>query len=319
MMKIKKIGVSGVGEDIVQIYDDKVSIKAWKEEENSFYFEDVPLEKIEYCKNELPNYRFKTFVGDNEEPFLKDKIISCIEYKINLDEIIAEGSFSLRFYKSKWSYLTLKKEIEKQIYYVKDLKISEVYDDEDIPGFIFQKTFDNNISLPNIAKKLVKDVEDFIHFVEKNLNGFVWKDEYEKDELLFCHEVVTPLLRKMPFDRVKYLHGTHEYGKDYIVSDIDSFGFTSYYGIQVKAGNIDGRVNSKIDEIIAQMDDAFSMPIINVDGLEEKYISNFVVMISGNYTYHAKQKIKYKIKNHFLGSVYFLDKEDILKLIEKYC
>ncbi len=83
-----------------------------------------------------------------------------------------------------------------------------------------------------------------------------------------------------------------EYGKDFIFSEIDKFGHNIYYGLQVKAGNISGKANSKVDEIIGQLDDAFSMPFEEIGSGNRYYISNFIIAISGNFTENAKDKIK---------------------------
>lgn len=65
----------------------------------------------------------------------------------------------------------------------------------------------------------------------------------------------------MGFLTVKFNHGTKEFGKDYLLSEATKFNIR-YYGVQDKADNVDGGVNSKIDEIISQIQDAFLMPFL---------------------------------------------------------
>lgn len=36
-------------------------------------------------------------------------------------------------------------------------------------------------------------IKVLIKTAEISLGGFVWRDEYEKDEMIFCREVLTPL------------------------------------------------------------------------------------------------------------------------------
>lgn len=55
-----------------------------------------------------------------------------------------------------------------------------------------------------------------------------------------------------------------------------------------------------------------------VSANENRQISSFIVAISGQYTDNAKEKIIQKIPKHFLGSVYFIDKDKTLELIERY-
>jgi hypothetical protein len=78
-----------------------------------------------------------------------------------------------------------------------------------------------------------------------------------------------------------------------------------------------GDVNSQINEIIGQIEDAFTMPFYLTNSKEPKYISSFIVAISGEFTDNAKEKILYKIQNkigRLMGSVYFLDREKLMEL-----
>jgi hypothetical protein len=161
-------------------------------------------------------------------------------------------------------------------------------------------------------------LKELILQTERILSGAVWKKEYETDEILFCKELLLPLLRKMDFTDIRFTHGKKEYGKDFTFSEPTKFGNLQHYGLQAKAGDISGKVNAPIDEIIGQLDDAFSMPYFEISANESRQISIFIVAISGKYTENAKEKIANKIRPTFKGSVYFLDKDKILELIEKY-
>ena len=78
----------------------------------------------------------------------------------------------------------------------------------------------------------------------------------------FAEEVLAPLLRRMHFTSVRYTQGDREYGKDFTFSEVIPFGAMRHYGLQAKAGDITGEVNSVIDQIVGQADDAFKMPIL---------------------------------------------------------
>lgn len=308
------------GVEIVKVYDEELTLKGWKEQDGTIYFEDVSFQQIEYCRKNLPgDYKIQAMIIDIQEPYLKEQMITCLDYFLSSKESEIKGYFHLQFYVSKWSKNILREEIVKQINCVEGLNIEEIYEEVDDFVFLFQKKWETkDISLKEMCELLQQDVSTLLSIVENTLDSFKWKDEYEKDEFLFCREVVTPLLLKMSFQSVKYHHGTQEYGKDYLVSTIDQFGFTNYHGIQVKAGNIDGKIHSRVDEIIGQLEDAFSIPIMDLNVGDGQYISNFYLMTSGNYTNNAKQKIKHKIHSQYQGSVFFLEKEDIQRLIEKY-
>ncbi len=156
------------------------------------------------------------------------------------------------------------------------------------------------------------------HLIELELKGFKWKDEYQKSELLFCNEVLTPLFRKMDLKNLEFTHGIAEHGKDYVFSEYTKFGTLRHSAIQVKAGNLDGKTLSNLREIIAQLEDAFTIPYTQVNEAEKKYIDTFYIITSGKITSIAIEKIKHKIKAELRGSVKFLDKNAILNLVEQY-
>jgi hypothetical protein len=150
------------------------------------------------------------------------------------------------------------------------------------------------------------------------LGGIRWKAEYETDEKVFCEEVLAPLLRRMGFLAVRYTHGVRENGRDFTFSELTSFGVMRHYGLQAKAGDVSGGVNSAIDELIGQADDAFKMPYYEIASTEPRYISTFIVAISGRFTSNAKDKIVQKVPRGVWGSLLFLDRELILELIGRY-
>ncbi len=101
-------------------------------------------------------------------------------------------------------------------------------------------------------------------------------------------------------------------------SENTPFGTHSHYGLQAKAGNISGGVNAAIDELLGQIADAFAMPYYELGSKEPQYISTFVIAISGSFTENAREKIVEKMPKGVIGSVYFLDRERITELVERY-
>jgi hypothetical protein len=57
---------------------------------------------------------------------------------------------------------------------------------------------------------------------------------------------------RLCFVSVRYLHGVREYGKDFTFSELSPFSRLGHYGLQARARDISGEVNSAIDEIIGQ-------------------------------------------------------------------
>ena len=122
----------------------------------------------------------------------------------------------------------------------------------------------------------------------------------------------------MDFLDVRYTHGTQEFGKDFTFSELTSFGNLRHFGMQVKTGNMNGKVNADIDEILGQIEDGFSIPYYEISANEKRRINTFVVAISGNFTNNAKEKIANKINPILSGSIYMLDRDKIWELIERY-
>lgn len=186
-----------------------------------------------------------------------------------------------------------------------------------------QFTFTYDPSLPYTLNELIdqsaRTLSDIVQETEIYLSGGpVWKKRYEEDETFFCEEVLAPLLRQMGFDRVRYIHGKKEYGKDFVFSEPTRFGELRHYGLQAKAGNVGGEINSEVDRILGQVKDAFAMPYYEVGSRAPRYISDLVIAISGRFTENAREKIVEKMPNSFIGSVHFWDKEKILALIAKH-
>ncbi|PHR44782.1 MAG: hypothetical protein COA32_14285 [Fluviicola sp.] len=232
------------------------------------------------------------------------------------------------------SYFTSFYEIEKENWKTKDFfEVAEItlsrmdniefkvnYDSEDYDS----RYIDIQISMPCQGKKIKDYVDDASKILEsiyseiKNeLRGWVWNEEYEKNEALFTTELIIPLFRKLDFNGVRYFHGVNEFGKDVLSYKINEFGIKDFYAAQVKAGNISGSVRGSVNEIIHQIDDAFKMPFELINDGEPNFVSKVIIAISGKFTDNAQKKIKEKISKHLLANIIFLDKEDIMDLIQR--
>ena len=187
-------------------------------------------------------------------------------------------------------------------------------------GMIDFQVFDS-FGFPTIGE-LMNEILNELSYLQKEIEneiyGFHWRKEYESNEQKFSIEVIQPLLKMMGFMSVIYNHGTREYGKDFTFTELDKFYQLRHYGAQIKAGNISGKIKGQIDEIISQIEDSFSMPFFEIGSKEPKYISTLLIIISGKFTSNAKEKIAYKINKGLWGTVYFLDKEKILELTDRF-
>jgi hypothetical protein len=82
--------------------------------------------------------------------------------------------------------------------------------------------------------------------------------------------------------------------------------------------DISGGVKAAIDELLGQIEDASAMPYYELGSKDQRFISTFVIAISGKFTENAREKIVEKMPRGCFGSVYFLDPERITELVERY-
>jgi hypothetical protein len=221
-----------------------------------------------------------------------------------------------KYWEGRWGLATFLNAVRNHIPFFPHVSIGEVELDDDWKRLTLRIPLDPGSATEatscgaSILKKIIREAEI--------ARGIHWKPEYETDEKAFCEEVLAPLLRRMKFLSVRYAHGVREYGKDFTFSELTPFGVMRHYGLQAKAGNVSGGVNSAIDELIGQADDAFRMPFYEIASTEPRYISTFIVAISGRFTSNAKEKIVQKAPPSVRGSLLFLDRELILELIQRY-
>jgi len=163
------------------------------------------------------------------------------------------------------------------------------------------------------------DLADTIKVVEDEISKiFEWKSIHFNNETSFCQDVINPLLQRMGFIDVVYRCGPREYGKDFTFTELTKFNSLRRYALQAKPGDVSGEVNSQIDFIIGQIDDAFSMPYKNIGANSELFISEMIIAVSGHFTDNAKEKILQKVKSNHKGSLHFWDREKFDELILQY-
>src|ERR1051326_7800704 len=69
--------------------------------------------------------------------------------------------------------------------------------------------------------------------------------------------------------------------------------------------------------LIGQAKDGFAVPYYELGSREPRYISTLIVAISGKFTANGKEKIVHKLPPGLIGSVYFLDRENIIELTDR--
>jgi hypothetical protein len=90
-------------------------------------------------------------------------------------------------------------------------------------------------------------------------------------------------------------------------------------GALVKYGNVSGEVNSDIDYIINQLDDAFRIPYYNIYTRRKEKISKLLIAISGRFTENAIEKICEKIEiSAIKNNLVFIDGAKIETIAERF-
>ena len=138
-------------------------------------------------------------------------------------------------------------------------------------------------------------------------------DKLCSDEQEFTKRILVPLLMCVGSENVYYVHGTDEYGRDLVWSYRSPLGQTRFCAAQVKATKISGAANSKLNIVLAQLDDAFRMPVALPVG--RVHISEFFIITSMSFTRNAIAKIIDKIDSPAVrNNTHFYDGQRIKEL-----
>jgi hypothetical protein len=292
------------------------------EDENTF---TVPTSLLRGVKLEEINPNITINVCEKVE----DEIIfiTSIPYSIkNLDntnaEILFEDSGRRKFWDGQVGfklYMETKRDIilERQ-QELGDIHLDSYGDDGDYIFINYSITVEAETLglLIQQAEQIIKEIEGAAELTLGSPFKEVGDAENEAD---FAISILVPLLRKMGFSDVRYNHGKKEYGKDIIFSRRTEFDEYEYWGVQVKFGDVSGGVNSDIDTLVGQAEDAFKMPFYDVYTRSRQRISKLLIAISGKFTENAVEKICEKIESHPLkNNIVFVDGEKIKTLAEKF-
>jgi hypothetical protein len=83
-----------------------------------------------------------------------------------------------------------------------------------------------------------------------------------KNEAGFRADFVRPLLTRLGFVSVAELHGSMEFGKDFVFSELTPFGFLRHYAAVVKhEARIDQSANVLCGTVLAQVQQAPSIRV----------------------------------------------------------
>jgi len=137
-----------------------------------------------------------------------------------------------------------------------------------------------------------------------------------KDEAEFREKFVKPLLNRLGYYGVSEQHGTQEFGKDFVFSELHRLGGMRHYAAQVKH---EEKINQgkTVDGLLSQVRQAFATPFKRIDSPRECYVSAVYVFNSGETTANAKEQSLSELGRERYGdNVHFLDGERLETLNE---
>jgi hypothetical protein len=140
--------------------------------------------------------------------------------------------------------------------------------------------------------------------------------EQFQDEAEFREKFVKPLLNRLGFYGVSEQHGTQEFGKDFVFSELHRLGGTRHYAAQVKH---EKRIKqgASVDGLLSQVRQAFARPFKRADSPRECHVSAVYVFNSGEITDNAKDQLLSELKQeHYGDNVHFLEAERLDALNE---
>lgn len=292
------------------------------EEDNKFIIPKYALKKIKV--SDLKDEIAIDICDDIQEGtiFLSTDAITINKIDEDKCKVFFESSGRRKYWDGSVGfklYMETKKEIiserQKEI---KDISL-ESYDDDGDYIFLHYSCIVIADSMELVIKQAEQIVKEIEGAVDLTLGSPFKNIDDAMNETDFTISLIIPLIRKLGFSNVRYNHGRREYGKDIIFTRKTEFDEFEYWGAQVKFGDISGGVNSEIDELIGQAEDAFKMPFYDLYTRSRQRISKLLIVISGKFKENAVEKICEKIENHALkNNIIFVDGEKIKTLSERF-
>ena len=127
------------------------------------------------------------------------------------------------------------------------------------------------------------------------------------NEADFRHRFIRPLLNRLGFHGVTEQHGTQEFGKDFVFSELHRLGGFRHYAAQVKhEENLSqGKL---VDDLLSQVRQAFARPFRRPDSPRDCHVSAVYVFNSGSITANAQEQLLSELRLERYGdNVHFLD------------
>jgi hypothetical protein len=132
----------------------------------------------------------------------------------------------------------------------------------------------------------------------------------------FTKGVLIPMLHHVGYQRIRYVHGHDEHGRDLVFFDIDRLGNEALHAAQVKLGNIKGSEKRKIQtEIVPQLLEGLRQPYRDPETGKTHYVTRMYLILSGEIGGTAKDQIHALLERE--PNIVALDRQTIDLLVSR--
>lgn len=283
----------------------------------------IPMKEVEKIEVEKLPKNFIIYLQDTKDYINIDYAPDIyLEYSLHkTKENISIGFFGHTFYERNskydlimdnlWKVIAIHEKKKSEIRITEIVKNPQEYTIGFVTTIPIYSFLEVNQSVCDLIKILVFNA--ILPYSNNQFNPNIFPDEET-----FSKNLIIPLFRRLGFNEVKYNHGKDEFGIDILLSKTNELFLNEFWGIQVKKGKISGAANSFIDKIIAQIDDAFNMPISILDSNNPVFISKFILVTDDCFSNNAIAKINSKILSPSMrNNLLFIDGDKIGFLLQK--
>jgi hypothetical protein len=136
-----------------------------------------------------------------------------------------------------------------------------------------------------------------------------------KDEAEFRAKFVRPLLTQLGYVGIAALHGSQEFGKDFVFAELTPFGFLKYHAAVVKHETSINQGTRILEDVLRQIREVFAINFRISDSPTEHCVSSVYVFNSGNITENAKTYFRRELdKRDYGANVHIFDGERLHQL-----
>ncbi len=153
---------------------------------------------------------------------------------------------------------------------------------------------------------------------KKSSSDLAFLQELSEREL--CELVIMPLLHRMGFAEIRYLHSRDEYGKDIVFADEHPLEGKRYFAATVKRGKLSGSVSStnSIHELFFQIKQALKSPFSDPRTGKDIQIQKVFVFTPFDISQECILSIRSELQEYSDSCVTFIDGPQLLDHLQTH-